>query len=618
MGCIDISEFNRTTACGEIRLKVKGPNGTAIPDNQKSLLDYLAGAGVFLEANCGGLGACGKCRVKIVSGHVVGQRGDPLDPLNDGTYLACRAYPAGEVAVSINQAGACTKGEMTEPKDQDLSPAVKKFLVKPEYPSVSNHHSLQEMIRRASGGPRPVNIHFLNGLANMAQRGDSEYTLVVFDREITAIETGDTLSDLYGVAFDIGTTTVVGMLLNLNSGSVLAVDTDTNPQGVYGADVISRIKAACAPGGLNSLSKTIRQCLNGIIEKLCCRSGVTCGKIYMVTIAGNTAMEHLLAGILPASLVRYPYVPVFDCLPPLAPGALELDINPGGRVVLLPNIAGFIGADTVAAILAVDQDVTDKLTLMIDLGTNGELVLGSRDRLQACSTAAGPAFEGAHLRDGMRASAGAIGDVTITDDVYVKTIGGAKARGICGSGVVKAVAEMLRAGILTSAGRFMNSSEAAMLPEKIRNRLTESDKQREFILVYAGESFTGRNISITQNDVRELQLVKSSISTGIQILMESMGAGLDDVEQVLIAGAFGNYIDIDSALAIGLIPLFTRGKIRSVGNAAGAGAAMAMMSAGRLQRCHTIAGIVDFIELAAHGGFQKRFLNNLSFAGVKA
>lgn len=318
-------------------------------------------------------------------------------------------------------------------------------------------------------------------------------------------------------------------------------------------------------------------------------------------------------GISPTYLTLSPYVPVFNYIPPFLPNNLQLDINPGGRVLLLPNIASFVGADTVAAITAVDQDLSDKMTLLIDLGTNGELALGNKDRIAVCSTAAGPAFEGAQLSCGMRAAEGAIDNVTVTDDVYITTIKHEKPRGICGSGIIKAIAELVRAGVITDSGRFAGGSRLTGLPDKISERMREKDGAKVFILAFAHESATGEEIYISQLDIREIQLVKSSICTGAEILMENIGVKPEEIEQVLIAGAFGNYIDLDSAVAIGLIPQSDLKKIHPVGNAAGAGAVKALLSEGHLARCYAIAGKAEFVELANHPAFQEKFVENLAF-----
>jgi uncharacterized 2Fe-2S/4Fe-4S cluster protein (DUF4445 family) len=316
--------------------------------------------------------------------------------------------------------------------------------------------------------------------------------------------------------------------------------------------------------------------------------------------------------ISPVSLIRTPYLAGFQYIEPFSPEQISLRINPHGKTVLLPNIASFIGADTTAAILASGQDNSPRLSLLVDLGTNGEMTIGNREEIFACSTAAGPAFEGAHIRDGMRAAPGAIDDVTIADDVGFHVIGGGRPSGICGSGLVKAVAAMLNSGIITSGGRF--TGEKVALPPSLRQRLLKRSGQWEFVLAHGEESVSGAEISITQTDIRQLQLAKAAICSGVQILLDTVEP--KEEIPVVLAGAFGSYIDIDSALAIGLLPKCKRRQVLSVGNAAGLGAAEALLSREKLERCVAISKRVRHIELATRPDFHATFVRNLTFPEV--
>lgn len=343
--------------------------------------------------------------------------------------------------------------------DEGLS-LLRKAVLVPEYPTVDNHYSLQEMIWQAlSAQGMAASIassseilndpKTLRRLSELMEIKPEVMTITLFGNQVIAVEAGNTANELFGVAFDIGTTTVVGMLVDINTKKVIAVCSKTNPQVSLGADVISRIQATHELlGGLEGLSQLIRQCLNRILEELCAAAGISPNYIYATTVAGNATMVHLFLEISPSTLVRKPYTALFKHMAPLCPAEVELAVNPAGKVVVLPNIASFIGSDTTAAVLAVDQDVSTVPMLLVDLGTNCEMVLTDGDKLYACSTAAGPAFEGAHIRDGMRAAAGAITGVTITDDVQVEVIGDTKPTGICGSGIVKAIAELIKAGIV--------------------------------------------------------------------------------------------------------------------------------------------------------------------------
>lgn len=609
--------MKKTTTETRVKIVINETQAFEVSTHE-TLLSSLTKAGIMLEADCGGQGSCGKCRIRVLSGQVGDRQGNHVEPIDDDWYLACQVYPAEDLVLDkTDQGKVSSKGEISDRFLEyiDLFPPIKKTLITPIYPTLQNNYSLQEMIRRAIGADGDVHVDSLalKELAQIAPQKLDELTILRSFNQIMAFEAGDTSGSLYGVAFDIGSTTVAGMLVDLNKGKVIAAVAETNPQAAYGADVISRIKAARTEDGLNTLMSVVRKCLNNLVGKLCTTAGISNRDIYLVTVAGNSTMEHLLMGVSPEYLTISPYVPVFIDLPQFSPSVIELNINPGGRIILLPNIASFVGADTVAAIAGVDQDLTSKLTLLIDLGTNGEIVLGNKDKLFVSSTAAGPAFEGAQLSSGMRAANGAIDDVEITDDVFVHTIKDELARGICGSGVIKALAEFLKVGVITTSGRFVSSDRLALLPDNIGKRLKDQDGQKEFVLVFAEQSVTGRDISITQGDIREIQLVKSSIFTGVEILMENFGITLEEIEQILIGGAFGNHLDLDSALAIGLVPSTDRGKIIPVGNAAGTGAVKAMLSVRILERCRSISRKAKFIELANHPEFQKRFIRNLSF-----
>lgn len=603
--------------CTTYNLFLAGSSRELTCTREKTVLQALVDSGVFVEANCGGRGLCGKCKIQVLAGRVAGRDGQAVRPGPDTAYLACQIYPQEDITIRLKQAAVSQKGQSTELDVAEGIPLVRKVVLAPVYPTVDNHYSLQEMILQALAVQTTTTLHFDNAdiirrLSSVVEAKPEHITLTVLADQVIAVEADDTSGRLFGVAFDIGTTTVVGMLVDVITRKVVAVCSKNNPQASLGADVISRIQATHElEGGLERLSQLIRHCLNQIISELCSAAGLTHNDIYAITIAGNATMAHLVLEISPSTLVRKPYASLFKYLAPLNPREVELEINPQGKIIVLPNIASFVGSDTTAAILAVDQDIAPAPVLLVDLGTNGEMVAGDGSRLYACSTAAGPAFEGSHIRDGMRAAEGAIADVVITGQaVSLQVIGAGKPVGICGSGIVKAIAELLKAGILDANGRF-KKSVAENLPAFLAQRLKQREGQWEFVLVEAPDSAGGADIAITQADIRQVQLVKSSICTGIQFLLEKLG--IDGEITVCLAGAFGNYIDTDSALTIGMLPGIKREAIRSVGNAAGTGAVQALLLAEKMQRCTAIAGKVSYLELAAQPNFQNRFLANLSF-----
>jgi len=428
-------------------------------------------------------------------------------------------------------------------------------------------------------------------------------------RVIAELEDG---AQVYGVAVDLGTTTAVASLWDLIKGTPMGTVSATNIQNIYGADVISRI-TYCAENekGLLRLQEKAVQLINGLVDDLCSEAGIAGTGIYRLTVVGNTTMTHLLAGLDPTGLAQKPFTPVVLRGMELAAQDLGIRIAARAQIHILPNIAAFLGSDVVAVVLAARLNRGDSYRLAIDIGTNGEIILAGRGQMAACSTAAGPAFEGARIKYGMRAALGAIEKVTIGDDVLIETIGGHKARGICGSGLIDAVAEMVKAGIIDPGGKIIAPDQAGHLPPGLLKRLGREESGTYFILAFPEDTALDGSVKLTQKDVRELQLAKGAIKAGIQILLAEQGVTLDDLDQVLLAGAFGNYINPASALAIGLFPPVKPDKIESVGNAAGLGAQMALLSESMREEAENIARAVKHIDLSSHKDFQKLFIDAL-------
>jgi len=400
----------------------------------------------------------------------------------------------------------------------------------------------------------------------------------------------------FAIAFDIGTTTIVAYLADRFDGRTLATASTLNPQTQFGADVISRASYAIENGG-GKLESTVKTALNSLISEVSIEAEISKDSIDLAVIVGNTCMHHLLLGLSPQSLVVAPYSPVMTAAMELSPSGI-VDINPAGIVRILPIIAGFVGADTVGVMLATKFDTLEKITLAIDIGTNGELVLGNKSRAIACSTAAGPAFEGAKIACGMRAAEGAIDHVSVTDgEIEFHTIGGSAPRGICGSGLLDLVAALLETGAVDDSGR-----------------LTDSETLITVDGVKAYPIFG--NVYISQKDIREVQLAKAAIAAGIELLAKHLGIKISDIESVLIAGAFGNYMNPASACRIGLIPAELSEKITTIGNAAGEGARRAALSSSEWRRSQEMAKQTEFLELASDVEFQDIFVDNLAFSEV--
>ncbi|MGI6037106.1 MAG: ASKHA domain-containing protein [Limnochordia bacterium] len=552
--------------------------------------------GIDLGAICNARGRCGHCRVQVV-----GDFSPPTpeerrlltrDQLDQGIRLACQTKINGPAQVYLSPR-PLGEGQILidgSPREIPLDPGWQKIKSQIRQPSLTDLDGLYERLP----GAYQLSLHQLRQLPTLT---DGELTITSCDGQVLALEAGDTTAHLYGLAFDLGTTTVVGSLVDLRTGRELAVAGAPNGQALYGADVLSRIQYAVEnPDGLVKLQKAILATLNGICDQLCQRTGIDARWIYGATMAGNTCMQHLLLGVDPGSLGVAPYVPVWCSPLSCSAGELGLAINPQGRVFCLPHIAGFVGADTVAVMLATDLMNVQEPTLVIDIGTNGEIVLAGKGQIWACSTAAGPAFEGAQISCGMAGLPGAIERVDFIDgEVSYQVIGGGEARGICGSGLVDVVAGLLEEGLLEPSGRLLDPTEHP------HGGLVE------------GPAFSlAPGVAITQRDIRELQLAKGAIYAGIQILL---GEARLKPQQIILAGAFGSYLRREKALALGLFPPLPLEKINTVGNAARIGAQMALLSQPLRQQAQELARQVHYVELAGRPDFQMEFAQAMFFPG---
>ncbi len=558
-------------------------------------------AGLRPDAPCGGNGTCGKCRVDILSENGIRK-----------SVLACETRISRDMTVFVR--GNDRHQILTEGSEitTELDPPVRALRLKVEKATLQDPSSDWERLKQAvksAGGPeiRPDPL-MADGL-----RGKLE----AFSYEPQAVLYKDTLLDLreggrlLTAAVDIGTTTVVLYLSDLETGEILATKTMMNPQTEFGADVISRANYAMLHT-TEKLSSGIRKAVNELLSEALKAAGAASSELYSVVIAGNTCMHHLFLGIDPSSLVLSPYVPAISEPLVLQASQYGLQGNPRARLFLLPCIAGFVGADTAAVMVACGADRVRQLTLMIDIGTNGELVLSDGQRMAACSTAAGPAFEGAKITFGMRGADGAIDHAAIRNGkLEYSVIGGGKPRGICGSGLLDLTAELLTTGILDETGRFSDPEDLPGEARPLAGRLRTIDGLRCFVI--SEESDSGTCIYLSQKDIREVQLAKGAMAAGIALMLEHLGRKADDIQKVLIAGAFGNYMQPASACAIGLIPKILLSKIETVGNAAGVGALMCALSGPCLSRAAKMATRTEFIELASNPGFQDRFVEELMF-----
>jgi uncharacterized 2Fe-2S/4Fe-4S cluster protein (DUF4445 family) len=605
-------------AASTVRFQPFGSRADALAG--ASLLDIAGQAGVPIESICGGAGKCGKCKVVVRAGTELLRppTKDELDLLSadevrEGTRLACEAVleRAGDVSVEVPEGSRRGHHRLLasgiEPKVA-LNPAMRKVVVTVPPATLddidADDDRLLSALRRGTEIADSLSHRVRQDMPDALREGGWTATVTLFrDREVVRIEPGDTSDTLHGIAIDIGTTKVVAYLIDLTDGEVLATESMPNPQIPFGEDVMSRITyTARNEGGLDELHRAVVGGVNKLISALCRRAGIENEDVLEVMAVGNTAMHHMFLGIPSRHLATAPYAPAVRTGVSLDPMHVGVDIYPFGRVSALPNIAGFVGADAMAVLLSTGLYEDEDIGMLIDIGTNTEIIAGNRDRLVCCSAASGPAFEGAHIRHGMRASTGAIERVWIepgTYDVVSRTVDDAPAKGICGSGIVDAISEMFRTGILDPSGKIADLG----VSDRIR-RLP--DGSREFVLTEAGDDGT-REVAITQKDVQEIQLAKAAIFSGTTIILGRLGIACRDLSRVYAAGAFGTYVDAASAINIGMYPDVPESRIRFVGNAAGSGARMALKSVDRRDLAERLSRKVEYVELATQPEFQKEF-----------
>jgi uncharacterized 2Fe-2S/4Fe-4S cluster protein (DUF4445 family) len=439
------------------------------------------------------------------------------------------------------------------------------------------------------------------------------------DEEILDVKPGR-VEDLYGIAIDVGTTTVAAYLCNLRSGELVATQSMMNPQVIYGEDVMSRIAYTVThPDGLEKVHRSIIDALNQLIGAVAKSSGLSSDDILELTIVGNTAMHHLLLKIDPQYLAVSPFTPVVHRSTDIKARDLGLNVHPSANVHILPVEAGFVGADNVGVLIAEEPYRRDEMVLIIDIGTNGELVMGNRERLLSSSCATGPALEGAHIKFGMRAAPGAIERVSIdskTLEVNFKTIGEkqwqseskrASAIGICGSAIIDVVAELFRNRVINQGGAFNKN-----IPTP---RLRISAEGPEFVVAWKDQTSIGKDITITQQDIRNVQLAKGALYAGAKLMMKKLG--IEKLDQVILAGAFGTYINAEAAMILGMFPDCDLRNVHAVGNAAGDGARIALLNRDKRAEADEIARKVEYIELTIEHDFQKEFIDALSFPHAK-
>ena len=632
---------------------ITGENGaeamTLFAEDGENLYRLLKKSGVRFTAPCGGGGKCGKCLVCAETGasSLSPPTPEEMKPLteklfNGGYRLACYAHVAGDITISVAPGSSATAKILTSgiKLPESFKPYVRKLVLELGEQTLESQTPDAECVMTALSSQYPgylrqdpeapivpdifANVGVLKKLPELISAvqtcADIKHaTCVCAGGRIYGVEPGDTGGRIYGAAFDIGTTTIAGYLFDMAVGTPAAVASDLNPQARFGADVITRINhTISSPDGADEMRSVVTGELNRMIGQLASQCGIEPGDIYSVYIVGNTTMLHFFTGLPAAKIAASPFIPAVAGLFNLSRGESGLSMNASGVTVVLPGVSAYVGADTLAAAVACDVGIYGDVSLLIDIGTNGEILLGNSERLYACSTAAGPAFEGASIRNGVGGVDGAVDSVEFGADggVSYTTIGGAGAIGICGSGLVDAISQLIKYGIIDETGRLLGGEEAADAgtPQPLAERLVVLEGEgRAFRLVSAGEKPENSDIYITQRDVRELQNAKAAIAAGIKTLLSKAGLNAGDVREVYLAGGFGNYIKARSALDIGLIPREFDGRITPSGNAAGAGAVCALLSADATARMTELSGKIDYIELSASAEFTNAYIDCMMF-----
>jgi uncharacterized 2Fe-2S/4Fe-4S cluster protein (DUF4445 family) len=588
--------------------EVRVPSGTPI-------FDAASWNGVAIDSTCGGHGTCRKCKVQVLRGEVPVS---PLDPrafgpqeLREGWRLACRAPAREDVVVSVPPLQTRPKAALVGVgRHVILRPAVQKRYVELSEPTLEDQRSDVQRVLDAIDDLEPhVSLDVVRKLGRVLRASHFKVTAVIVDEEMIDVEPGDTTGRRHALAFDLGTTTVVATLLDLESGQPLAVHSMLNRQQPFGADVISRISATMLdPDTLEQLRSRAQESLAQLAAEACEEAGVAAEEVYEIALCGNATMMHLALGIDPEPLSMAPFVVAAHELPPARAADFGVAVHPRAPAFVFPSLGAYVGGDIVAGMLATGLSRDRRLRLFIDVGTNSEIALGCNERVLATAAPAGPAFEAAQIRCGMRAAEGAIEGVRIEDDaIELQVIADAEPMGLCGSGLVDCVAELARAGLLDHSGRFVPDDDAAQIAPRLSERLTKIGEERVFVL--------HDDVFLSQRDVRELQFAKASIATGWTILLREYGIEPGDVQQVLLAGSFGAYLSPASAVRIGLVPRLALPRIVSAGNVAGEGAKIVLLSHRERAEAQSIVREVQYVELSGRADFNDLFVDQLAFPG---
>lgn len=591
-------------------------------------------AGIFLNNLCGGEGVCGECRVQVRKGKVPDQGSGSAffseQERNEGFVLACQTRITGPLEVEIpltsrleeaqimtgamrggeEPGGEAPPGQVAPVSLPLLKPLVRKIYLELPAPTTDDNITdiarvSRELRRKIGWHSYDIALNCLQNLANILREHEWKVTAtVVKDKDryrIQDIEPGNRTHHNFGIAVDVGTTTVVVQLIDLRTGKIMAVDGTRNLQAQFGEDVISRMIYACNKDGMSPMHQAIVENINTLIGSVTQRAEISREEITALVAAGNTTMSHFLLNLIPCSIRLEPYVPTADIYPQVLAKDLGIHINPWGIMETMPNVASYVGGDIVAGVLAAGITDDSTVSALIDIGTNGEIAIGNNEWLVCCSASAGPAFEGGGTRCGMRATRGAIEKVNLADGrLTYETIGKAKPRGICGSGLIDCISELVQHHIIGADGKFYRDREDP--------RLGFQDGIPHYVIAHAEESETGRPIVITETDIDNLLKSKGAVFAAMKCLMDYIGFSFEQIESLFVAGGFGSYLNIPKAIAIGLLPDIALEKIQFIGNSSLTGARLSLISEAAFEKCLNISKSMTNIELSHYPPFMDEFV----------
>ncbi|MDE3059205.1 MAG: DUF4445 domain-containing protein, partial [Bacteroidota bacterium] len=541
--------------------------------------------------------------------------------ISKGVRLSCQAKIAGNCVCVVPQESQ-TFGDQIEIEGSKghfpLDPDIRKIALTVPEPQLGEKYfdfeQVLSQLQKTGIRISKYTIHTARQLPALLRNNNFHITAVIDQEHLLTVEPGDTTSTLLGIAFDIGTTTVVAKLLDIKSGDVVAVASVLNPQKAYGADVVSRINYIVEhAGGLELLHRLIIKQMNELVGELCRKSEISPENVYKISVVGNTVMQHIVLNIDPRNVAYVPYTPAFQGPATISAKELGVKINEHGTAYFPPDLGCFVGSDITSMLTVLDIDEQETMQLAVDIGTNGEMVLGSKRKMVCSSSPAGPAWEGAYISWGMRAARGAIERAEIVDgDLAFRTVGEAEPIGICGSGLLDLVCEFVRAGVVEVSGRIPNADALpAAVGEKLKSRIVHRDTGANDISIACIDD--EKAIMLTQKDIREVQLAKSAIASGIKILMKELGSTPEDIAAVYIAGGFGNHVRGQDALDSGLIPNVPVENVKFIGNAAIAGAEAMLLSKEAREKAEQLGKNVQYVEVADRKDFHEFFVDSMQF-----